>query len=95
MRAVFAFVTLANRAAALELPIPSLDGTSWRVGLNIGREPGTAMPQEWAASGARLAMPVDVTFAPDEAADAETKKVSDSKVALETLEQELVSLQSS
>ena len=71
MRAVFAFVSLATRAVALELPIPSLAGTSWRVGLNVGRESGTAMPQEWAASGARLAIPVDVTFAPDEAADAQ------------------------
>ena len=40
----------------------TLGGTSWRLSINIGREPGTAMPREWAASGARLAFPLTVTF---------------------------------
>jgi hypothetical protein len=31
----------------------------WRLQINIGREPGTWMPPEWAASGARLFFPVD------------------------------------
>ena len=41
---------------------PTMAGTSWRLSLNVGREPGTWMPKEWAASGARLAMPIDVHF---------------------------------
>ena len=39
-----------------------LAGSSMRLKLNIGREPGTKMPEQWAASGARLALPVEVTF---------------------------------
>jgi len=37
--------------------------------LSIGRVPGTAMPPEWAASGAKLAFPLEVEFTdnpPDE-----------------------------
>jgi len=41
---------------------PSMSGTRWKLSLNIGREPGTAMPASWAASGARLVFPVDVDF---------------------------------
>ena len=37
-------------------------GGTWRLSLNVGREPGTYMPEDWAASGARLAFPVDVEF---------------------------------
>ena len=32
----------------------------WRLLLNLGREPDTYMPAEWGASGARLALPVEV-----------------------------------
>jgi hypothetical protein len=32
----------------------------WRLNLNIGREPGTYMPTEWGASGARLPLSFDV-----------------------------------
>jgi len=32
----------------------------WRIQLDIGREPGTYMPEEWGASGARLGLPVEV-----------------------------------
>ena len=39
-----------------------LDGTSWRLTLDVGREPGTWMPKEWAASGATLTLPIEVTF---------------------------------
>jgi hypothetical protein len=42
--------------------LSTLAGTSWRIALNIGRERGTWMPEEWAASGARLVLPVDVRF---------------------------------
>lgn len=40
----------------------ALGGTTWRIVLNVGRERGTWMPDEWAASGARLSFPLDVTF---------------------------------
>lgn len=40
-----------TRASALHA---MLDGTSWRLTLDVGREPGTWMPKEWAASGATL-----------------------------------------
>lgn len=39
-----------------------LSGSAWRLRLNVGREPGSAMPPEWANSGARLAFSVDVRF---------------------------------
>ena len=39
-----------------------LCGTSWRLQLNVGREHGSAMPPEWAASGARLSFSVDTEF---------------------------------
>eukprot|EP00966_Prymnesium_polylepis_P014245 329141-Prymnesium_polylepis.1 len=40
----------------------ALTSSSWRLRLNIGREPGSAMPAEWAASGARLSLTIDVRF---------------------------------
>ena len=40
----------------------SLDGFECRVTLNIGREPGTWMDKDWAASGARLSLPVKLRF---------------------------------
>ena len=45
--------------------IAALDGTAWRLLLNVGREKGTWMPSEWGASGARLALPLDVRFSDD------------------------------
>ena len=39
-----------------------LDGTSWRLTVDVGREAGTWMPKEWAASGASLTLPIAVTF---------------------------------
>eukprot|EP00964_Phaeocystis_antarctica_P098634 scaffold64625_cov72-Phaeocystis_antarctica.AAC.2 len=35
-----------------------LDGTSWRLTVDVGREAGTWMPKEWAASGASLTLPI-------------------------------------
>lgn len=32
----------------------------WRINLNIGREQGTYMPEDWGASGARLSFPVSI-----------------------------------
>ena len=42
----------------------------WTLRLDFGREPGTSMPRAWAASGARLALPVDVEAGAARAADA-------------------------
>jgi hypothetical protein len=46
------------------IPKPPAASGKWRLTVNIGREPGaigpTAMPAEWAASGARLLLRVDV-----------------------------------
>ena len=46
----------------------SLGGLTCRVTLNIGREPGTWMDEEWAKSGARMSLPVDVIFSDEPAA---------------------------
>jgi len=40
----------------------TLQNLACRVTLNVGREPGTWMPPEWGASGARLSLPMDVRF---------------------------------
>ena len=39
-----------------------LTKASWKLSLSIGRETGTWMPEEWAASGARLLLPIVVEF---------------------------------
>jgi hypothetical protein len=39
-----------------------LTKASWKLSLSIGRETGTWMPEEWAASGARLLLPITVEF---------------------------------
>jgi hypothetical protein len=39
-----------------------LDGTRWKVMLNIGREPSTWMPKTWGASGERLLLNAEVEF---------------------------------
>lgn len=46
----------------------SLNNMECQVKLNIGREPGTWMQKEWAASGARLSVPLTVRFS-DEVVD--------------------------
>lgn len=43
----------------------SVEGCTFKVTLDVGREPGTWMPEAWAASGARLSLPMRVTFAND------------------------------
>ena len=48
--------------ATMSLAPAGLVATTWRLSLNIGREKGTWMPAEWAASGARLALSWDVKF---------------------------------
>lgn len=49
-------------------PKVSLNNMETEITLNIGREPGTWMPKDWAASGARLSLPMQVRFA-DELVD--------------------------
>ncbi|KAL3823590.1 hypothetical protein ACHAXA_005571 [Cyclostephanos tholiformis] len=41
-----------------------LDGTRWRVSLDVGREPGTWMPAEWGRSGKRINLSFVAEFAP-------------------------------
>jgi len=48
--------------------VPSLAGLDCSVTMSVGREPGTWMPEEWAASGARLSLPLSVRFS-DEPVD--------------------------
>ena len=43
-----------------------LDGLECRVDLDVGREPGTWMDKDWAASGARLVLPVNIRFTNEE-----------------------------
>ena len=45
-----------------------LDNMECQVTLNVGREPGTGMPKEWAVSGARLSLPMTICFS-DELVD--------------------------
>lgn len=46
----------------------SLNGMECQLKLNIGRESGTWMPKDWAASGARLNFPLTIRFS-DEVVD--------------------------
>ena len=46
--------------------IASLNGFECGATLSIGRETGTWMPQEWAASGARLSLPLTLRFSDEE-----------------------------
>jgi len=39
-----------------------LDGTTWKLSLDIGREPGTWMPKDWGISGDRLKLSFDFEF---------------------------------
>ena len=57
---------LATQAGVLKLQddaaIAPLGGVRCNVALSVGREPGTWMPKEWAASGGRLSLPLSVSF---------------------------------
>jgi hypothetical protein len=46
----------------------------WRININIGREPGTYMPDEWGASGARLSLPLEVRIDSDREAGGDTER---------------------
>ena len=39
-----------------------LDSTSWKLSLDIGREPGTWMPKDWGVSGSRLKLDFEFEF---------------------------------
>ena len=43
-------------------PATTVEGLELCVSLSVGREDGTWMPKDWAASGARLLLPLDVRF---------------------------------
>ena len=43
-----------------------LSGFTCTLVLSVGREPGTWMPDEWAKSGARLSLPLQITFTNEE-----------------------------
>jgi hypothetical protein len=45
------------------IPLTLLDDTAWKIVFNIGRESGTWMPKDWAASGDRLLFQCTVRFA--------------------------------
>lgn len=49
-------------ALAVAGDAPKLTKASWKLSLSVGREQGTWMPEDWAASGARLLLPVVVEF---------------------------------
>jgi hypothetical protein len=55
-------LALVSEATALSSPWAP---ASWRFTLNVGREVGTYMPEAWGASGARLALPLEVTVTSD------------------------------
>ena len=51
-----------------------------RLSLNVGREPGTAMPSEWAASGARLGLPLNVRFSSKAASKAAAELLAEDDI---------------
>lgn len=48
-----------------------LEGTSWKLSLDIGREPGTWMPKDWGVSGERLKLNLELEFTEDQLYDRE------------------------
>ena len=65
---------------------PPASSGKWRVTLDLGREPGTKMPTDWAASGDRLRLTVDLDArsTPAAAPDAEPL-IGKSTLAIEPL----------
>ena len=63
---------LLNQAGVLKeepnAKMTTLNDMECRLSLSVGRDPGTWMPKEWAASGARLSLPMTVRFS-DEIVD--------------------------
>jgi hypothetical protein len=48
-----------------------LEGTSWKLSLDIGREPGTWMPKDWGVSGERLKLNLEFEFTENQLYDRE------------------------
>jgi hypothetical protein len=69
-----------------------LDNTSWKLSLDIGREPGTWMPKDWGVSGSRLKIDFEFEFSDRQLyeredflgsmGDAKIVSVKDSKMVL-------------
>ena len=57
-------IAFSTRASNISL-LSQLQTIQAELLLSIGRVPGTAMPPEWAASGAKLAFPLEVEFTDD------------------------------
>ena len=58
------------RLAHLSCLVATADALAkWNVALNLGREPGTSMPESWAASGARFFLQTQIEFGDDPAAE--------------------------
>jgi hypothetical protein len=58
-------LTISSVSLLLLVPVATALATTagpWRIALNIGREPSTSMPSEWAASGCRLPLVIKCDF---------------------------------
>jgi len=53
----------------------SMDGASYRLYVDIGREPGTWMDPRWGASGERIEFTIDMMFLPDVASKEDSSKM--------------------
>ena len=53
-------------------PTTGLVGQTWKLKLDVGREKGSWMPEEWATSGARLQLDATVTFDDEPISEDET-----------------------
>ena len=74
--------------ASAALSPPSLAGTTWRIGMDVGRIPGvgTWMPASWAASGARLGISgMEVEFQEAPRPEISEPRLSDSTSQLNRL----------
>ena len=59
LSSIFLSLAVVGQIQALQSP---LIGSKWRVSLDMGREDNTWMPENWAASGARLGLDTTVEF---------------------------------
>ncbi|GMH83608.1 hypothetical protein TL16_g09654 [Triparma laevis f. inornata] len=64
---IMLLVFLKTTVSPLSSPVPTQKAEAaarcrWRLLLNVGREEGTWMPEDWGASGSRLAIPLLVDF---------------------------------
>lgn len=61
-----------------------LDGTRWKISLDIGREMGTWMPKDWGISGERLKIDLEIEFTDEQLYEREEflGSMGDAKVAV-------------